>query len=341
MSGGVEAILPSEIFEAIGYAKQKDPTDKHGDGAFKLDYGNIRLGKQGGIRYADFDVLKKNKAGEWKYIPLNLKFMNLLTKAKIYPPNHEKKKIPGARLQFSGSSTYFDKGKEERYGAAKIAIYAAFARIIKKLLNQKTINNGSNNKICSTIQTEAIIDEKTKATKKLDDPIIRVDIPFDSQQSGNQKIIKADASPKCEIYDACKKLKDIPKGQWPFERATFEKTPLNYTNIGEFITAGSSCSGVDCMNSVSLSNMGISLASKITLAVIKHSDGFKPQPTSIFSIDEFDEMAGATTETIEDPDVAKPSAPPVSIPAGEAGDFTSDINPDNYDPDDANTFGDD
>jgi hypothetical protein len=340
---GVETILPSDVFEAIEYAKSKDPTDKFGDKAFEVDLGNIRPANNG-VRYINFRILKKRynaatKAVTWEFIPLNLKFMNLTTKARIHPPGSAKKKYPGARLQFAGSSK-FTRAKsanskemvDELYGKAKIAIYNAFKRHMARLLKAQKIFNSKTN-IASTIQTERITDEKTQKKEKLADEIIRVDVPFDGETVGQQKVIKNDAPPKNDIYDATKRIENPKPKQFPFEKATHEEKPLNYGNIGDFITAGSSCSGVDCMDSVCLSSQGISLPSKATLLVVKPSKGFKPVPTSVFKANEFDDMTGAAVEAPPEEEPAK-TEQKETINPDEVGDLTGGVDQDTFDADD-------
>jgi len=320
MAVSLTTVTPSEVFAAIAYAKKKDAADKHGDGAFRVKHDNLRPAKND-VRYAPFQILKKGSGDKWDFVGLNLKFMNLNTVARILPAGHPEQKITGVRLTFKKSaSTYNSNNVEEKYGEAKLAIYAAFMRHMKKLINSKTLNN-TNTNISSTIQTKKLIDKVKKIKDDLEDPLIRVEIPFKSEQHGTTKVVKADEPPKCEIYDATKKLAQIKPGQFPFQYATIEDGPLTYTNIGKFITPGSSVSGVDSMDSICLSNMGLSLPSKATLLIIKHSPGFKPDASVIFPVSEHDNISGAAVIAEE---IEKTIDQPASS-MGDVGDLTMGI----------------
>src|ERR1700678_429107 len=102
---GIEIVTPSQVFDAIRYVRTTDPADKFGDKAFRISVNKIKTGPNA-VRYMDFEILKKKDSGKWDYVPLNLKFMNLITKSKILPPVHEKREFPGVRLQFSGNASY-------------------------------------------------------------------------------------------------------------------------------------------------------------------------------------------------------------------------------------------
>lgn len=332
-----ETINPSQVFEAVAYARNLNKTDKFGDSAFRVNFNKIKPGSNG-VRYIDFEVLKKRPTGKWEYIPLNLKFMHLNTRARILLPDDPKRKIPGVQLQFAHNASYTvntkkkDKdGKDimvtEEYSAAKILIAKAYQRIMLAALKDEKIFN-DNSKICLPVQFERIIDEKTKKKAKLDEPIVRMDIKFtdgDSETEDNDPENKApkkgpikvkkdeqkltpSSKPRCDIYDVNKKiLKTDPKykeGEWNFEPLRYEKDgkveDLTYGNIGMVIQPGSSVSGVDCMSSISLSNMGISLASKATLLVVKPSKGFKPLPTQVFSANDIESFDTAVTQDFDE-----------------------------------------
>jgi hypothetical protein len=282
---GVETVYPSQVIEAIAEARRRDESDKYGDKAFKVNLDNIRTGKNN-VRYMEFQIMKKRPSGNWEYVPLNLFFMNLNTSAGIYPPGSDKKRYAGARLSIKMKNASFRRNdREQNYGKAKALIYSAFRRIMQGLLKNQKVRN-SNTKISSCIQTELIIDEKTLQKEKLKpgEEIIRMEIPFHKVTEGNVSNIALDESPKCDIYDA-EKPDTRPKGEKEFEflkATTPSGAAITYGNIHEFITAGSSCSGVDCMDSVCLSSQGISLPSKVSLLIVKRSKGFKPDPKSLF-----------------------------------------------------------
>jgi len=350
---GVKFVYPSEVFAAIAEAKKRDPKDKNGDGAFRPGLSNIRIGKNG-TRYMPWDILKKDpRTGRWDYVELNVKFTNLNTSANMYPPGHAKKKYEGARIQFTSKNAYYFRKVtgadgvvrevEEHYGKAKVAIYKAFVRILTKLLKEKKVNNG-NTKIASSVQTERIVNEALQEKAKLEEggEIIRVEIPFNKTGEGAQAAILSTEPPRCDIYDITRPKKDHKKEDLPFEKNTFldddEKTPIpvNYGNIHRYITYGSSCSGIDCMDSACFSGLGISLPSKTTLLTVKRSKGRKPEANSVFSMSEFDDMSNAAVIE-ENPEAGDnlPTGDNVdSLPTteGDMGDLLGDVKADDFDP---------
>jgi hypothetical protein len=296
---GIETINPSQVLAAIEYAKKLDPKDKFGDTAFKVDYeGSPREGKND-VRYMGFQILKQRQNGKWEFIPLNLKFMNLQTRSRIHPPGSTKRKYPGVQIQFRAGDSFTARGVTESYGRAKISIYNAFTRIITRLLKTEKVHH-SKKEILNGIQTHRIEDPKTKkqVPLKQGDEIIRVAIPFKSENS----IILPDEKPRCDIHDVTKKKASIKDpNEVPFELAMVGESPITYTNIGDFILPGSSCSGVDSMDSVVLSSQGISLPSKATLLIVKPSRGYRPDAAVVFSGD---------FSSMESSEVADPVEPP-------------------------------
>lgn len=311
----VEVVTPSQVLAAVEYAKKQDPKDKYGDGAFRINVGNIRVGKND-VRYIPFEVLKQRNNGKWEFVPLNLKFVNLTTKSQILPPGHAKRKYNGVQIQFRGKDGFSTKtvvkkdGKEEvrlveePYGKAKKAIYAAFKRKVTLALKKQEFFHSKTN-IGSTIQdSKKSSDPKNPKPEKFPegDEIIRVTIPF----KGEDNKIALDEPPKCDIYDINKKrpLTDEEKknGEIPFEKATVDGKPLVYQNIGVFVRSGSSTSGVDCMDSVTLSSQGITLPSKVTVLMVKPSQGYKPDAKAVFRGEFADMENSETAAPIDNPE---------------------------------------
>jgi len=87
---------------------------------------------------------------------------------------------------------------------------------------------------------------------------------------------------------------------------------ITYGNINKYITYGSVCSGLDCMDSVCFSTQGISLPSKVSTLAVKRSRGRTVNATSVFDESEFADMASA--QTIEEP---------VESEDGDSGDINS------------------
>jgi len=172
---GIETITPNQVLEAIEYARSLNESDKFGDKAFNINYNKVKPGANG-VRYMTFEILKKRPSGKWEYVPINLKFVNITTRAKILPPNDPERKFPGVQLQFAYDASYSVKsGKKdkngmdilitEQYGTAKILISKAFQRIILQALKEEKIYNDTT-KISLPVQFERIIDKTTKKEDK-------------------------------------------------------------------------------------------------------------------------------------------------------------------------------
>lgn len=310
-----EFVTPSQVFEAIRYAQEKYPDDKHGDKAFQLNLKNIRPGNNN-TRYLNFEILKKKSNNNWEYVPLNLKFMKLNTISRILPPDHEKRKYPGVQLQFDSNSSFESKKiineKEviivEEYGRAKIAIAEAFKRIVESELKAKRLFV-ANPKISIPVQFDRVVDSVTGQREPLEKPILRMEIKFEESSkeviidpknkknasNKNDKIIDPNARPKCTIYDANKKIDkndpDYREGELNFAPLKYDKDGkvenITYKNIGEVILIGSTVSGIDSMSSVVISTMGISLPSKASLLVVSPSRGSGLYLSKIFDATDF------------------------------------------------------
>lgn len=337
----VEVVTPSQVIAAIEYAKTLDPKDKFGDGAFRVDIANVRAPGKNDVRYIPWQILKQRNNGKWEYVDLHLKFMNLITKSQILPPGHPKRKYNGVQIQFRGKDSFTTKVKvkkdgkeeiktiEEPYGKAKKLIYAAFQRKLKLMLKKQEIFHSKTN-VGTTIQdSRKSSDPKNPKPEKFaeGDEIIRVTIPFKSEDNK----IALDEQPKCDIHDVTKKLKDIPPDfdGVPFEKATIDGKPLTYANIGQFVRAGSSVSGVDCMDSITLSSQGITLPSKATTLIVKPSRGYKPDVKAVFK-GEFSEMESSETAAPTEGDDGDGAE---KVSGDAATDITDGLDQDTFDDD--------
>lgn len=330
MTANIDIVTPNEVLQAIEYAKTQDPIDKNGDGAFFINTDNCR--DTGKTSYMDFKVLKKQPDNKWKLVSMNLKFKDLTTRKNNLPPNDPKRdKVTfidkSHSLQFLASDVCKTTAKNakgeivthiEEYGRAKVAIYKAFSRLVKKGLLEKKIIAPKKKNICTTVQFVRKGKSQNSPPIKIDDPIIRVDIPFPKIK--NTETIELTAKPKCTIYDATKKIepnnpKYNPKG-FNYEIATIENPDdanapfeLNYTNLGTFLRAGSIVSGVDQMSSVCLSASGISLPSKLLLGVVIPGKGFQVDASAIFGADEQEDF-GNTNVVVSEIDENSQQVPP-------------------------------
>ena len=297
--------------------------DKFGDDAFKFDPKKFRPGNAG-VRYFDFQVLKQRSLEEWEYIPINLKFKNLTTKSRIRAIAD--RKYPGVQLQFAHDAKYTTKldkkdsdGNDiiinEEYSKVKILICRAFGRITNKLLENKKLY-ADNTKLCYPIQFKRKIGD-TGEKVKLEEPIIRVAIKFvsekidkiDKKDIKKEKEIKPTDKPRCDLYDIDKPIlatnPNYRKDGFNFEPLKYVvdgvSHDINYENIGNVILPGSKISGLNNM-SITISNMGISLTSSISVGIVKKSEGYKPDPSKIFNSEEIKSFIEAETEIIEEPE---------------------------------------
>lgn len=310
-------ITPSQVFEAIEYAKSIDSDDNLGIGAFQVKIKNERPANNN-VRYYPFEILKKDAKGNWSFVPLVLKFKNLVVKNKILAPDSPDRKFPGVNFTFDNDTKFTtDTGKKDKdgnpiiidepYSAAKIAIDTIFRHLIKKLLNEEKIYN-ANHKTSTSVQIECA-DKDIKGKKnKLDNPIVRMEIKFEDKKakenkskenptknaSAGNRTISSDAVPLCAIYDVEKRIpnsspKYKPNG-FNFEYLQYvsekdnKKYPITYENIGKVILPGSIISGTEDLSSVACSNLGISLPSKISILIVKKSTGYsRNDPAAVFS----------------------------------------------------------
>jgi hypothetical protein len=340
----VETVYPSDVEAAVEYAKSTNPNDKFGDTAFKFNHTNLRSVK--GVKFGDFSINKQKENGIWAFVQLNLQFVNLVTKAYVWKEGSE---VATAKVQFVEDSCKFTRKvknadntyttKVEDYGRAKILINAAFKRIIAGLLKSKSLKN-DNTKICSNIQTERK-DLKSDVKVKLDpgQSIIRVEIPFESDPTLKQKVIKPESEPTIDIYDATKKIATPKPGTIPYHKATTaEGMAITYGNINDWLKPGSCVSGVDRMNGVAISPLGISLPSKLSVLIVKPSKGFKPDPSKIFSTVELASMGDAETDETVEAAIAPADSVPITEVVADIKDIMSVvINNDDDNLDDSTT----
>jgi hypothetical protein len=305
-----DSVTPREVFEAIEYAKTLNPSDKLGTGAFKIDFDSVRTGGNS-VSYYRVMILKK-KGDKWDYIPFQLRFLKLTSKTRILHPDDEKRLFPGVKLQIAHDASYATKkdGKdvEQPYGAAKIMAVTIWRQLVKEAMKSGKITN-DNTKIISPIQTEYTKDKVKKIKEKLDAPIIRLEVPFrnpkeedvaDDSKKKNAKNAKKDIELKptakavCDIFNQDKPIpatdSRFKKDGFNYEKLTYENNgvseDITYENIGEVLVPGSIISGVDNMSSMSVSNMGNSLASKAAFLIVKAGERTRVNPAKIFDAEE-------------------------------------------------------
>lgn len=296
-------VYPSEVFAAIEEAKRRNPKDTLGVGALQFKLDALRSAKNG-VRFFSVNILKF-RAGKWEYIPLVMKYMNIPTVANIYENGHEKRKYAAVSLTFKRSTAKFMRGEtEEHYGDAIVALYEIFEHVMKQF--KKTTKIALSNKIVRSIVQKTYKDSKTEEQKNIDpaEYMFRVELPFNYSGEGQQRYIKNDEPPKCDVYDTTVKVAKPKSGDLPFLKNAYKKgeqqLPLQYGNIHDFIKAGSCLSGLHDMRNACLSSQGLSWPGKMSLLVVKPSRGNRPEAAKVFDASEFGSMEDAETADVED-----------------------------------------
>lgn len=284
------SVLPNDVLRAINEARKKDPKDKHGDGAFRINLDKMRAyqnekDKKKKSSYAPFEV---NIRGQW--LPLNFRVMNAKTTAGVKDPE---KREYGVDLQFRRSTTFTVKNskgedEEQKYGEAVCASYEAFGRLANKAITDGKLKN-SNPTVHSKVQYVA----KNKDTRKeenLEDPIFRVDLRTDRETNDPQFTDLKDS-----IRDVRRKLDKIPKGAvMPYDLALDpEGLPLTPATVHTFFKAGTPCFGVHCMDQMAIAGSGFSVPGFFTLLAAKKPNGKRPTFENHFTQDEVNQWADA------------------------------------------------
>lgn len=298
-------LYPTDIFEAVEHAKNtlKDRTK-----ALRIDLSQKRVGKKGSF-FATLEILKKYGT-EWKYVPLKIKFSNLTNDVGILAPDHPKREYPGVSLKVQSKASYVKDGIEQRYYDAKVLINEIYHAYIKNMLDSGV--SLPSTKICSSVQTLKTSKTDSFKKEKLPEAIVRLEIKFydsknlkddDKKSSGkdaddDKKKIDNKATPSCNIFDIRKPIKkghkEYREGVQSFEKLTYtegdKQFPLMYENIWKVIGKGSIMSGVDDSSTVSITNLGISLSSKIGMLLINPKTSSGLDVEDVFDTSEIEGM---------------------------------------------------
>lgn len=317
-----ETVFPNEVIDAIKYARKKNPSDRHGDGAFKLGYNNIRNGNNG-TRWMSLYILKKQPTGKWEHVPLLLRNINLRTTARIKTEEEKKEAkqdYPGIYLNFNADSTYvrnLRKGHKvvgevvEQYGKAKCLIAKAFNRLAKAALKSGEFFQ-ENQSVKLNVQFSRWTNKAKGQKENLEQPICRVKVPFE----GDNKNLTV---PRIPIYDVEKKDAS-KKNAFPYELATWEDEPLDYHTIRKFIRCGSNASFIEDLSGVCLSSQGMSNPSKVKdFLMIKKGKGRRMDAEDVFDVDDFADIDGGTTVFVDEDDSSEtPETPEEAMEKIEA-----------------------
>jgi len=286
------SVLPNDILRAIVEARKKDPKDKHGDGAFRIDKSRLRVfqNKTDKKKKATYIPFQVHVRGEW--VGVNIRILGVKTESSLKAPEEREY---GVTLSFRKSSTFTRKDKKtgddvvERYGEAVVAAYDAFQRIVKRMVDDGELEH-SKPEALSRVQYEA--KKKNDAGKivkeVLEDPIFRVDLRTNDDDSEFTDL-------KDDIRDVRRKMKKPMAGeQMPYDRALDgpdndpESQPLTPLTAHTFFKMKTPCFGVHCMDQACMSNTGISTPSYFPLLAAKKPKGARPTYEAHFDKDEMD-----------------------------------------------------
>lgn len=286
------SVLPNDILRAIVEARKKDPKDKHGDGAFRIDKSRLRAfqNKTDKKKKATYIPFQVHVRGEW--VGVNVRVLGVKTESSLKAPEEREY---GVTLSFRKSSTFTRKDKKtgdevvERYGEAVVAAYEAFQRIVKRMVDDGELENGKTDAL-SRVQYEAKKkNDAGKVVKEvLEDPIFRVDLRTNDDDSEFTDL-------KDDIRDVRRKMKKPKAGeQMPYDRALDgpdddpESQPLTPLTAHTFFKIKTPCFGVHCMDQACMSNTGISAPSYFPLLAAKKPKGARPTYEAHFDKDEMD-----------------------------------------------------
>jgi hypothetical protein len=293
------SLLPNDILHAITEARKRNPKDKHGDTAFRIDKARMKAfqNKTDKKRKAIYIPFQVQHRGDW--VGINLRVMNVKTTAGVRAPEEREY---GLDLTFRQSSSFSRKdrktGKEvvEHYGEAVVACYEAFQRICDRMVAAEELT-GKKTDALTKVQYDADgRDEKgvkTGKKEKLEDPIFRVGLRMTQDEAEFTDL-------KDDIRDVRRKLKKVPKGEiMPYDLALdgpeedADSKPLTPLTCHEFFRNKTPVFGVHCMDQVCISNQGISVPGTFSLLAAKKPRGSRPAFEAHFDAAEVAEWADA------------------------------------------------
>jgi hypothetical protein len=300
------SLLPNDVLHAIKEARKRNPKDKHGDSAFRIDKARMKAfqNKNDKKRKAIYIPFQVYHRGDW--IGVNFRVMNVKTTSGVKAPEEREY---GLDLTFRQSSTFTRKDRKtgneiiEHYGEAVIACYEAFQRICNRMVEDGELT-GKNTTALTKVQYEATArDENGRETGgkvKLEDPMFRVGLRTNQDEDEFTDL-------KDDIRDVRRKLKKIPKGEvMPYDLALDgpeddpDSKPLTPLTCHTFFKAKTPVFGVHCMDQSCISNQGISVPGTFSLLAAKKPKGARPAFESHFNAEEVAEWEDADAYVSDD-----------------------------------------
>ena len=247
MSSSAVEIYPSDVIKSVAIAIKKNPTDKRGYSAFRINFSDKYEAPNGRVTYYGFEINLYGKSWE----KLRISVINFKHLGKIKPIiGDDSRSVLGyydITFMFRSSTKFLRPnglGKMVSEDFAKAFKFAsdAFAFHAKK--------GQSLNKLDPDFKILPAYKESKKVKKdgifvieKFEDPPINVKIKFQKgTREEDRKLSHIGFMNK--IFDA-KKFRETNNGGLEFEEATIgsDNMKLNNGNIHEFIKGGSLISG--------------------------------------------------------------------------------------------------
>lgn len=333
----VITIYPSDIEAARDAAIKIAPKDVKGYSAFRINLESKKQNKVGNTTYIPFEV----NLGERGWQKVIIKIVNNKHVGKI---NDLEARIKGGvqdcAVLFKGTDTYERTKTDpktgakikiiENYGAVKEYICDTFMAHVRKYQAKGQFFSQTAKVIPNVKRTKEVKNPKTGEIKI--EPIvpanINVGISFVDGTSTEAKKIRTTKF-KTVILDATKEKKTVKPGEFPFEAATVEIKikgddgsvasifePINNGNIHQFLRGGSLITGFDDMSDVCISQGGISLPSKLSVAIVRQATMARVNANN-FNDDDYASIKGATAV------VEEPATEALVVGKDDDGDFAT------------------
>lgn len=298
MNNKKTGFLPSEIFKAIEEAKQRNPKDKNGYGAIRINMENTK--EYSSTVYIPLEIYQNN---EWRR--LNVRIIGITHKGRIQALNEgewarNKTNYLKITTRFLASDYFQFKNKTEEYGKLKLWLNSAVSAHVEK--HQRKGDIDPDKKFIPNVRLEKKTKKGTKTIKTpIEDPDINIQIKF-KRKTPQEKHKDPNTEFDIDILDA-ENLQSGPDGKKKFMPLKVEdeygnKYPINNGNIHKAIPGGSILSGVENLGSVCVHNFGISCLSSWDMLMVKRPVN-RGVTQDDFDEDEINAIAGGVAKPME------------------------------------------
>lgn len=279
MSSMHAELYPNQIL--AGYKKLKN-------NFMRINWATFGTSKNDKVRYCGIQIyVKRGKSYEWVSSPSIVILNAVCGRVKTYEEREKHTVQDRPSFTFRKSSKYKRNGVDEHLGEAICALYEAYLHQTKKALSAGQVKFFSD-KICCQVQFDA--PSPSGGRVPIDNPIIRVLVPFRQQKDRSMKL-------DCDIFDMRKPIdgvefarrvadKDDPTHEdtLKLEHATInDEEEITLENINKLFTSGSIISGLIAIPDVCLSSQGISCPCKAGYIMIKPGSGKRYEAGKLFN----------------------------------------------------------